>query len=64
MSVLHSVKHGYVNPATLIKPVINMYHGRKNNSRYRQYLSDPKRLKDEPLSDVIKGVIALMSPKE
>ena len=50
-----------MNPSVLIKPVINMYYGRRKNSKFRQFLSDPKRLKEEPLSDVIKGAIELMS---
>lgn len=37
-----------------------MYHGMKNSSVYRQYISDPNRLKYEPLSDVIKDAINIM----
>lgn len=37
-----------------------MYHGVPNNSVYRQFCSDAKRLKYEPLSDVIKDAIKLM----
>lgn len=64
MKKIYEAKHSYVNPATLIKPLINMYHGQKNNARYRQYLSDAKRLKNEALSDVIKEVLEIMRPKE
>lgn len=39
-------KHHYVNPSVLVKPIINLYHGCHNSSVYRQYLSDPKRLKN------------------
>lgn len=57
---VNSVKHHFVNPSVLIKPIINMYHGVPNNSVYRQFCSDAKRLKYEPLSDVIKDAIKLM----
>lgn len=37
-----------------------MYHGVQNSSVYRQFLSDPHRLKSTRLSDVIKQAIKIM----
>jgi hypothetical protein len=60
---INNIQHHYVNPSVLVKPLINMYHGVKNNSLYRQMLSDPKKLKKESLSTVIKEAIELMENK-
>lgn len=61
---INSIKHHYVNPSVLIKPIINMYHGVKFSTPYRQLLSTPKRLKEEPLSDLIKEAIQIMTKKK
>jgi hypothetical protein len=37
-----------------------MYHGVKSSSVYRQYLSDPQRLKNQRLSVIIKDAIKIM----
>ena len=60
---ISEIKHHYVNPSVLVKPLINMYHGVRRSAPYRQLLSNPARLKEEPLSDLVKEAVALMKGK-
>lgn len=59
-----AIKHRYVNPSTLVKPIINLYHGQRNCAKYRQMLSDFKKLKNQPLSDLLKEAAEFMSAKK
>lgn len=60
---INEIKHHYVNPSVLVKPLINMYHGVRRSAPFRQLLSNPARLKEEPLSDLVKEAVMLMKGK-
>lgn len=38
-------KNKLIKPATLVKPIINLFAGERNNAKYRQFIGDPQNFK-------------------
>jgi len=48
------------NPSVLVKPIINFYNGEQFSGKYRQFLSDLVKMKQQPVHVTVRQAALMM----